>query len=185
MATRLPRRVAGCGDCQRLHANAMNRRGDLADAKRKLVRRQSFSVEAAATYAEQIPDLKTRVREGEANYLAHRDGAHPDVAEVPTPTDQPQDQPPTAAPALRLLVELFADATWMDDAICSQTDPEAFYPDRGGSSRPAKAMCTRCDVTDKCLQYALDNHEPHGVWGGKSERERRKILRARENGAAA
>lgn len=74
---------------------------------------------------------------------------------------------------------------WMVGAHCAQTDPEAFFPDKGDSTRAAKAMCASCDVTTQCLQYALDNHERFGVWGGHSERERRKILRARENGTAA
>ena len=64
---------------------------------------------------------------------------------------------------------------WQRDALCSQTDPEAFFPEKGGSTRDAKRVCVSCDVRDICLQYALDNDERFGIWGGLSERERRKL----------
>lgn len=64
---------------------------------------------------------------------------------------------------------------WTQDALCAQTDPEAFFPDRGGSTQAAKTICKRCDVTEECLAYALRNNERFGIWGGKSERERRKM----------
>jgi WhiB family redox-sensing transcriptional regulator len=64
---------------------------------------------------------------------------------------------------------------WMDGAVCAQTDPEAFYPDKGGSTSAAKRTCLSCDVRTECLQYAITNNERFGVWGGKSERERRKM----------
>ena len=91
---------------------------------------------------------------------------------------------PEGTPSVSSL-PIFGFPDWMRGAHCAQTDPEAFFPDRGGSSRSAKSMCGSCDVTAQCLDYALDNHEPHGVWGGKSERERRKILRTREKPEAA
>ncbi len=68
------------------------------------------------------------------------------------------------------------DLDWQDDGLCKESDPEAFFPEKGGSTKQAKAVCKRCPVTEKCLQYALDNDERHGIWGGKSERERRLIL---------
>lgn len=64
---------------------------------------------------------------------------------------------------------------WQEQAICSQTDPDSFYPELGASSEPAKAICYRCDVRTECLEYALDNNEIHGIWGGTTERERRKL----------
>jgi WhiB family redox-sensing transcriptional regulator len=64
---------------------------------------------------------------------------------------------------------------WREDAICSQTDPDAFYPDKGGSSKDAKTICALCPVQSECLDYALSRDERFGVWGGKSERERRKL----------
>jgi WhiB family redox-sensing transcriptional regulator len=67
--------------------------------------------------------------------------------------------------------------SWQDSALCAQTDPEAFYPEKGGSTREAKKVCLVCEVRDDCLQYALANNERFGIWGGLSERERRKLLR--------
>jgi WhiB family redox-sensing transcriptional regulator len=66
---------------------------------------------------------------------------------------------------------------WQSDALCSQTDPEAFFPEKGGSTRDAKRICTSCDVRGECLEYALNNDERFGIWGGLSERERRKLKR--------
>jgi len=66
---------------------------------------------------------------------------------------------------------------WQADALCAQTDPEAFFPEKGGSTRDAKRICTTCDVRDQCLEYALQNDERFGIWGGLSERERRKLKR--------
>jgi WhiB family redox-sensing transcriptional regulator len=66
---------------------------------------------------------------------------------------------------------------WRDLALCAQTDPDSFFPDRGESSRPAKRVCAACDVRAECLQYALDHGERYGVWGGLSERERRALAR--------
>lgn len=72
---------------------------------------------------------------------------------------------------------------WTEDAVCAQSDPDAFFPERGGSTKAAKLMCKGCPVTTQCLDYALDNEERHGVWGGLSERERRKITTARHRSA--
>lgn len=66
---------------------------------------------------------------------------------------------------------------WQADALCAQTDPEAFFPEKGGSTRDAKRICTTCDVRGECLEYALQNDERFGIWGGLSERERRKLKR--------
>lgn len=72
-------------------------------------------------------------------------------------------------------LELLAVEPWMEDAICAQTDPEAFFPQRGGSSRQAKAVCLACEVRLDCLAYALDRGEQFGIWGGLSEKERRQL----------
>ena len=79
------------------------------------------------------------------------------------------------------------DTSWQDDGLCAQADPEAFFPEKGGSTKRAKAICKRCPVTDQCLKYALDNDERFGIWGGKSERERRDLQNdvAEGNGAVA
>ena len=67
--------------------------------------------------------------------------------------------------------------SWQVDALCAQTDPEAFFPEKGGSTRDAKRVCTTCDVRSQCLEYALQNDERFGIWGGLSERERRRLRR--------
>ncbi len=64
---------------------------------------------------------------------------------------------------------------WQERALCSQTDPEAFFPEKGGSTREAKKICTGCEVRAECLEYALAHDERFGIWGGLSERERRKL----------
>ena len=71
---------------------------------------------------------------------------------------------------------------WSDFADCQYTDPEAFYPEKGGSTREAKKVCRGCPVRTECLEYALDNDEKFGIWGGMSERERR-LLKRRQSSA--
>lgn len=86
-------------------------------------------------------------------------------------------------PHLSLVPERFepepepADDQWQERALCAQTDPEAFFPEKGGSTREAKRICLGCEVKDACLEYALANDERFGIWGGLSERERRRIKR--------
>ncbi len=66
---------------------------------------------------------------------------------------------------------------WQERALCAQTDPEAFFPEKGGSTREAKRICMGCEVRDACLEYALAHDERFGIWGGLSERERRRLKR--------
>jgi WhiB family redox-sensing transcriptional regulator len=73
----------------------------------------------------------------------------------------------------------FVEVDWQNDAICRGMDPNLFYVKRGGSSRYARAVCARCPVVDACLEYAIANKETFGIWGGRSERERRMIRRER------
>jgi WhiB family transcriptional regulator, redox-sensing transcriptional regulator len=65
--------------------------------------------------------------------------------------------------------------SWQERSLCAQTDPEAFFPEKGGSTREAKKVCVGCDVRSECLEYALAKDERFGIWGGLSERERRKL----------
>ena len=69
------------------------------------------------------------------------------------------------------------DLSWQERALCAQTDPEAFFPEKGGSTREAKRVCLSCDVRSECLEYALGHDERFGIWGGLSERERRRLKR--------
>ena len=86
------------------------------------------------------------------------------------------------APTLATVINIFAALDdgplgWQERALCAQTDPEAFFPEKGGSTREAKKVCTSCEVRSECLAYALANDERFGIWGGLSERERRKLKR--------
>ena len=89
------------------------------------------------------------------------------------------------APAEEAPAAFWADTTdggqaaWRLDALCAETDPEAFFPEKGGSTREAKRVCTGCTVRAECLEFALANDERFGIWGGLSERERRRVRLAR------
>ncbi|MCV2394163.1 WhiB family transcriptional regulator [Actinotalea sp. M2MS4P-6] len=97
--------------------------------------------------------------------------------DAPFPSDLNR---PAVAPVLPLFGDDALDETalsWQERALCAQTDPEAFFPEKGGSTREAKKVCTGCEVRAECLEYALANDERFGIWGGLSERERRKLKR--------
>ena len=68
-----------------------------------------------------------------------------------------------------------SEMSWQERSLCAQTDPEAFFPEKGGSTREAKKVCVGCEVRQECLEYALEHDERFGIWGGLSERERRKL----------
>ncbi|HLK44943.1 MAG TPA: WhiB family transcriptional regulator [Acidimicrobiales bacterium] len=68
---------------------------------------------------------------------------------------------------------------WMARGSCREVDPELFFPTSGRGVNEAKRVCASCEVVTQCLEYALAENIEHGIWGGKSERERRRILRAR------
>jgi WhiB family redox-sensing transcriptional regulator len=76
------------------------------------------------------------------------------------------------------LEEPEGELAWQERALCAQTDPESFFPEKGGSTREAKRVCTTCEVRTECLEYALAHDERFGIWGGLSERERRRVRRA-------
>ena len=71
------------------------------------------------------------------------------------------------------------ERSWQDQANCLGVDPDLFFPERGASTREAKEVCRGCVVREECLEYALSNGEKFGIWGGMSERERRRLRRAR------
>src|SRR2546423_8891102 len=68
---------------------------------------------------------------------------------------------------------------WQERANCLGVDPDLFFPERGASTREAKAVCRGCEVRAECLEYALAHGEKFGIWGGLSERERRRVRRQR------
>lgn len=69
------------------------------------------------------------------------------------------------------------EESWRDDALCAQVGGDIFYVDKGESTAPAKAVCAMCAVRLDCLDWAVRNDERWGVWGGLSERERRRLKR--------
>jgi WhiB family redox-sensing transcriptional regulator len=71
------------------------------------------------------------------------------------------------------------DRSWQDYANCLGVDPDLFFPERGASTREAKEVCRGCVVREECLEFALENGEKFGIWGGMSERERRRLRRQR------
>jgi WhiB family transcriptional regulator, redox-sensing transcriptional regulator len=81
-------------------------------------------------------------------------------------------------PELSILTNDSEDGGWQERALCAQTDPESFFPEKGGSTREAKKVCLTCEVRQDCLEYALLNDERFGIWGGLSERERRKLKKS-------
>jgi WhiB family redox-sensing transcriptional regulator len=79
----------------------------------------------------------------------------------------------------RVTNKLLQPLEWQVNARCTEVDPEIFFPERGGSSRAARAVCADCKVRLECLEYALNNKEQFGIWGGTSERERRRLRKER------
>jgi len=71
------------------------------------------------------------------------------------------------------------ERSWQERANCMGVDPDLFFPERGASTREAKEVCRGCVVQDDCLEYAIANGEKFGIWGGLSERERRRVRRQR------
>jgi len=82
-------------------------------------------------------------------------------------------QPPGAA----------ADGRWQERALCRQIGDAVFYPEKGQPVQQAKRICAHCPVRIECLDYALAHDERFGVWGGMSERERRREARVRRREA--
>ena len=64
---------------------------------------------------------------------------------------------------------------WAHAAKCLHAEPDTFFPEKGGSTREAQKVCLGCDVRGDCREYALAHDERFGIWGGLSERERRRL----------
>jgi WhiB family transcriptional regulator, redox-sensing transcriptional regulator len=73
------------------------------------------------------------------------------------------------------MIPVYVRPDWHADANCRGLDPELFFPERGEISSAAKDVCHRCDVQVECLTFALNSGEHFGIWGGMSERQRRRI----------
>jgi len=78
---------------------------------------------------------------------------------------------------------LTAKNVWQDRAACRGISPEVFYPATDEEADAAKAVCSQCPVAEPCLEHALSEREREGVWGGATERERRRIVRQRRRSA--
>jgi WhiB family redox-sensing transcriptional regulator len=73
--------------------------------------------------------------------------------------------------------------TWRKQAACKGLDPEIFYPVTDEEVLDAKAVCEGCPVRTPCLEHALGLREKEGVWGGATDKERRRIIRQRRRTA--
>ena len=96
-----------------------------------------------------------------------------------SPTTVTVPETPPRRPAVMSVRERLPIGPWARRAACRGIDPGLFYPARGESTREAKDVCAGCLVRGECLDYALAAGEKFGIWGGKSERERRRIRRQR------
>jgi WhiB family transcriptional regulator, redox-sensing transcriptional regulator len=76
------------------------------------------------------------------------------------------------------------DTNWMARGNCRFEPPATFFPSDGVGVELAKRICGTCAVREQCLEYALDNRIDHGVWGGTSERQRRRMLKKRKASSA-
>lgn len=94
----------------------------------------------------------------------------------PAPQGQARETEEFVQPEVLPLLES-ESLNWQERSLCAQTDPEAFFPEKGGSTRDAKRVCMACEVRVQCLEYALEHDERFGIWGGLSERERRRVKR--------
>ena len=93
-------------------------------------------------------------------------------------TYQPDTYQPTMPPGSESVA-----ADWVTRRNCADIDPNVFFPSDGAGVIAAQKVCAECPVKDLCREYALANNITHGVWGGTSERQRRRILRDRRRAA--
>lgn len=114
-------------------------------------------------------DRRVNVIVGAAGRSEQDDGAGPEGSDLLPRVD--------AFEMLEIIDDADEEQEWQDRALCAETDPEAFFPEKGGSTREAKRICSGCEVRAQCLEYALAHDERFGIWGGLSERERRRLKR--------
>lgn len=101
------------------------------------------------------------------------------------PDDDPADveQDERGAYDIALGVKPGLSTAWKAAGECRSVPPHLFFPERGESTKDAKAICARCQVRVECLEFAIENCEKFGIWGGTSEKERRVIRRNRARAA--
>jgi WhiB family redox-sensing transcriptional regulator len=147
------------------------------DAARRLQEGQSLEDQATALLAEHSGSGQQDEDHGNATVTAlHPGGLAPERVDR-TAGNAGADRPTTwlGLPGFADPRDIDGELAWQVDALCAQTDPEAFFPEKGGSTRDAKKVCSACTVRSECLEYALGNDERFGIWGGLSERERRRL----------
>src|SRR5262252_3392342 len=122
--------------------------------------------------------------------LTKRRRSHPCSYKGGTCSEVTKRDPPTihrsrGVPVSELMDVLASglDRSWQRQANCMGVDPDLFFPERGASTREAKEVCRGCVVREDCLEFALVNGEKFGIWGGMSERERRRLRRQRAQAA--
>jgi len=162
-----------CATCVRLKLSLRHALDEAADARRKTWR--ALDLEAAA--------LELKRRQGKVSETRGRLNEHQadcPAAKVTGPASSELHQDHVAAHVSELppVVDVRALAPdWMESALCAQTDPEAFFPEKGGSTREPKSVCGSCTVRAECLDWALEHNEQFGIWGGLSARERAQLKR--------
>jgi WhiB family redox-sensing transcriptional regulator len=117
-----------------------------------------------------------RTNSHRCNYMAVDSAVSRSAVEAHVPGRQSRGRLPPVNDLMKLLAE---DRSWQSRANCMGVDPDLFFPERGASTKEAKEVCRGCVVKDDCLEFALRNSEKFGIWGGMSERERRRVRRAR------
>ncbi|MDT0223500.1 WhiB family transcriptional regulator [Gordonia sp. AC31] len=68
---------------------------------------------------------------------------------------------------------------WHWNALCASVGGDFWHPEKGESAEPARLICNRCPVKDQCLQWALDNYEKDGIYGGVTAKERHRMVKER------
>lgn len=129
-----------------------------------------YPTEELAASCSDLDAVMERIHECLAPAIAEFDA---NSREIMNPV--PLDARAIGSKAVRPMMKVGHEPSWQDIALCPQTDPEIFFPEKGGSTKEAKRVCMGCEVRDACLDYALENDEMFGVWGGLSGRERRRL----------
>jgi WhiB family redox-sensing transcriptional regulator len=133
-----------------------------------LIARQRGTTELEGRGVTDFPGIDHPPAGEDFDAFLRREGSLPPV--------QPVQLGPSEMPSLVDLMDAEdGELSWQERALCAQTDPEAFFPEKGGSTREAKKVCVSCEVRSECLEYALAHDERFGIWGGLSERERRRL----------
>ena len=141
--------------------------------------------DAVANMLEAADDYIINVGVESSHQITHDETAEVQTVSTPLRTSSRRSlvasRPINASDIELLLLDSGGKKRWQDQALCAQTDPESFFPEKGGSTREAKKVCLACEVREECLESAIANDERFGIWGGLSERERRKL---KKTGAA-